>query len=336
TGFNRTVTTAPDGSYRFPSLPVGTYNVLAELAGFGSVTTRNVELNVASENNVNVTLKQAAVKEQITVTAQAPLIETTPSVGTVEEFKIQTMQYKAEFGRSSGGVLTVVTKSGTNDFRGSVLGFFRDKSLNEKTESERLAGVPKSDYKRKQYGASLGGPIVRDLAHFFATYEKLNRDTNYPVTTGGIYPNLDGQIVPTPFRDELITAKGSVNLSAAQFLQVRYGYQKNTDIYGASNLGPPSSLGTTANKYSSVLGGHTWTIGGSKLNEFVYQWTKFDNSITANSSEPNLNFPSGFFVGQNPNTPQTTHQKKNQFKDDFSWSSTLGGKRHDLKAGVNY
>ena len=414
TGFNRTVTTAPDGSYRFPSLPVGTYNVLAELAGFGSVTTRNVELNVASENNVNVTLKQAAVKEQITVTAQAPLIETTPSVGTVvnqrelenlplngrqfanlaslapgttlsvnsdptkpgqlvvalnggtgrnvnyvidggdntddtiggalqnfnleavEEFKIQTMQYKAEFGRSSGGVLTVVTKSGTNDFRGSVLGFFRDKSLNEKTESERLAGVPKSDYKRKQYGASLGGPIVRDLAHFFATYEKLNRDTNYPVTTGGIYPNLDGQIVPTPFRDELITAKGSVNLSAAQFLQVRYGYQKNTDIYGASNLGPPSSLGTTANKYSSVLGGHTWTIGGSKLNEFVYQWTKFDNSITANSDEPNLNFPSGFFVGQNPNTPQTTHQKKHQFKDDFSWSSTLGGKRHDFKTGVNY
>src|SRR5436190_3460775 len=247
TGFNRTVTTAPDGSYRFPSLPVGTYNVLAELAGFGSVTTRNVELNVASENNVNVTLKQAAVKEQITVTAQAPLIETTPSVGTVvnqrelenlplngrqfanlaslapgttlsvnadptkpgqltvalnggsgrnvnylidggdntddtiggalqnfnleavQEVKIQTMQYKAEFGRSSGGVLTVVTKSGTNDFRGSVLGFFRDKSLNEKTESERLAGVPKSDYKRKQYGASLGGPIVRDLAHFFGT-----------------------------------------------------------------------------------------------------------------------------------------------------------------------
>jgi outer membrane receptor protein involved in Fe transport len=414
TGFNRSVVTGSDGGYRFPTLPVGTYTVTADLAGFSSVTARNVELSVATDRELPFTLKQAAVKEQITVTAQAPLIETSPSVGTVvnqrelenlplngrqfanlaslapgttlsrntdptkpgqltvalnggsgrnvnyvidggdntddtiggalqnfnleavQEFKIQTMQYKAEYGRSSGGVLTVVTKTGTNDFLGSAYGFFRDKSLNSKTKGEELANAPKSDYKRKQYGGSLGGPIVRDRAHFFATYEKLNQDKNYLVDTGGIYPNLDGSVVPTPFRDELITGKGTVNLSPVQFLQVRYGYQKNADIYGASSLGPPNSLGTVANKYSSILLGHTWTIGGSKLNEFVYQWTKFDNAITANSTDANLNFPNGVFVGQNPNTPQTTHQKKHQLKDDFSWSSTLGGKRHDFKTGVNY
>src|SRR5204863_1853175 len=205
TGFTRTTVTGTDGAYRFLSLPIGVYKVTAELSGFATVTTENVELKVATERELNIALKQAAAAEAITVTAEAPLVATEPAVGTVvsqrelenlplngrqfanlaslapgttlsvnadptkpgqltvalnggsgrnvnylidggdntddtiggalpnfnleavQEFKIQTMSYKAEFGRSSGGVLSVVTKSGTNDFDGSVYGFFRDK-----------------------------------------------------------------------------------------------------------------------------------------------------------------------------------------------------------------
>lgn len=414
TGFNRTVVTGTDGGFWFPSLPVASYTVTAELTGFANTTFNNVTLNVASERNLDITLKTTAVSEQITVTADAPLIESSPSVGTVvsqrelenlplngrqfanlaslapgttlstntdptkpgqlvvalnggtgrnvnyvidggdntddtiggalqnfnleavQEFKIQTMQYKAEYGRSSGGVLTVVTKTGTNDLSGSVYGFARDKSLNEETKSEELAGIDKQDYERKQYGASLGGPIIRDRAHFFVTYEKLNRDTNYVVSSGDIFPELDGQVVGTPFRDELITAKGTLNLTPAQFLQVRYGYQKNTDVYGASSLPDPSALGTTTNKYRSILAGHSWTLSGSKVNEFVYQWTKFNNAITANSDDPAILFPNGFSIGQNVNTPQTTNQEKSQFKDDFSWTSNLFGGQHSFKTGLQY
>ena len=65
TGFSRSVVTGTDGGYRFPSIPVGTYNVTADLNGFTSVTTRNVEIIVATERTVNFSLKQAAVKEQI-------------------------------------------------------------------------------------------------------------------------------------------------------------------------------------------------------------------------------------------------------------------------------
>ena len=83
TGLSRSVVTGSDGSYRFPSLPVGTYTVNADLSGFSSVTTRNVEPIVAQERELNVTLTQAAVKEQITVTASSPLVETTPAVSTV-------------------------------------------------------------------------------------------------------------------------------------------------------------------------------------------------------------------------------------------------------------
>jgi len=414
TGFNRTVITETDGSYRFASLPVGTYDVTADLAGFGSLTTRNVEVNVSTDRTLNVTLKQASVKEQITVTAASPLIETTPAIGTVvsqreianlplngrqfanlgslapgttlsvnsdptkpgqltialaggsgrnvnflvdggdntddtiggalqnynieavQEFNIQTQQYKAEYGRTTGGVLTVVTKTGTNDFAGSAYEFYRAKSLNEKTQTEKLNGSAKSPYRRNQYGASIGGPIIKDKIHFFATAERLERPTSYVINTGGIYPEFDGQAVPTPFKDNLLTAKASADINARQFLQVRYGYQRNSDIYGPSPIVLPSALGTLTNDYHSVLLGHTWQIGSNKVNDFVFQDTHFKNAILPTSNDPALIYPGGVSIGQSINTPQSTTQIKRQYKDDFSWSQTLGQMRHDFKVGVNY
>ena len=414
TGVTRTTVTETDGTYRFPSLQAGTYNVVADLSGFGSVEAKDVVLNVARQREFDLTLKPAAVKESITVTADAPLIATEPAIGTtvsqeelenlplngrqfanlgvlapgtqlnynadptkpgqltialnggigrninftvdggdntddtiggalqnfnleaVQEFTIQTQSYKAEYGRSSGGVLTVVTKTGTNDFGGSVYGFYREDSLNSITESERLGSGEKAAYERKQYGGSLGGPIIRDRAHFFATYEETERPSSYIINTNGIFPEFDGDAVAIPFTDKLITAKGTVNINPAQFLQLRYGYQKNADKYGAGSLSLPSSLGTLTNEYESYLLGHTWNLGSSRVNDFVYQWTKFNNAITADSDEPSITFPSGVTLGQNGNTPQTTIQEKSQFKDDFSFSTTLGGRRHDFKTGAQW
>jgi hypothetical protein len=414
TGFSRSAVTSSDGSYRFPSLQVGTYSVLADLSGFASVTTRNVELNISQARELNIALKQAAVKEQITVTAQSPLVETTPAVSTVisqreiqnlplngrqfanlgslapgttlsvnsdptkpgqltialnggsgrnvnflvdggdntddtiggalqnynieavQEFNIQTQAYKAEFGRTTGGVLTVVTKTGTNTFEGSAYEFYRDKSLNEESHSEKVGGGGKAPYKRNQYGASFGGPIIKDRAHFFVTGERTERPTSYIVQTKGIYPDLDGKAVPTPFKDNLLTAKASADLTGTQFLQVRYGYQKNADKYGASPVITPSALGTITNNYHSILAGHTWQIGSDKLNEFLFQDTHFKNSISPDSNDPTIVYPSGVSIGQSINAPQSTVQVKRQFKDDFAWSQNLGSMRNDFKVGANY
>ncbi len=254
----------------------------------------------------------------------------------VQEFKIQTQQYKAEFGRSSGGVLTVVTKTGTNEFSGSVYGFFRDDGLAEKTETEKLAGIDKGKLEREQWGGSIGGPIVRDRAHFFATYEKTDRTTEYTVFTGGLFPTFDGLTVPLPFEDELITAKTTWDVNPKNFLQVRYGSQENADKYGASPLAHPTGLGTLVNEYESLLGGWNSQIGGEMLNEFLFQYSSFDNIISADSDDPFVLYPSGFFTGQNINTPQSTHQRKRQWKDDFSFTQTIAGDRHDFKVGINY
>jgi hypothetical protein len=414
TGFDRSTTSASDGKFLLPSLPVGTYTVQAELEGFATVTVSDVRVNVASQRNLEVSLTSSSVQEAITVVDEAPLVQTTPSIGTVvseqqlenlplngrqfanlailapgtalaynsdptkpgqltvalnggsgrnvnfiidggdntddtiggalqnfnlesvQEFNIQTQQYKAEFGRSTGGVLTVVTKTGTNNFDGAAWGFFRKDSLASKTETEKLANSDKQKLDRKQYGASLGGPIVKDKAHFFATYEKTDRKTDYTVNSGGLLPSLDGQSFPTPFKDELGTAKVTWDISAKQYLQVRYGYQKNTDKYGASPLAAPDSLGTVTNKYSSILAGHTLQLGADSLNELVFQYTKFDNVISADSNSPTIYFPSGVHFGQNINTPQSTHQVKYQYKDDLSFARTLWGRTNQFKVGLNY
>src|SRR5262245_37850200 len=78
----------------------------------------------------------------------------------IQEFNFLTSRYKAEYGRSNGGVMNIVTKSGTNQFQGSAFELFRDRSMNAQTETERRSNLDKQDYRRNQFGGSLGGPIM--------------------------------------------------------------------------------------------------------------------------------------------------------------------------------
>src|SRR6185295_930702 len=135
-----------------------------------------------------------------------------------------------EYGRSNGGVMNIVTKSGTNDLHGSWFTSYRGDSLNAKTETEKLTNIAKQDYRRYQYGGSFGGPIVQNKAHFFAALERTQQDTKQAVTTLGLYPGEDG-VFPTPSRENLFTAKVSSNVSPSQYLSVRYGRNTNSQVY---------------------------------------------------------------------------------------------------------
>ena len=73
------------------------------------------------------------------------------------KFRFSLASYSAEHGRASGGIMNVVTKSGTNRLAGSAFAFARDDALNARTMTEQRANVPKSNYRRWQYGGSLGG-----------------------------------------------------------------------------------------------------------------------------------------------------------------------------------
>src|SRR5438874_8136705 len=97
----------------------------------------------------------------------------TVSQEAVQEFQVVTNSFAPEFGRSAGGVVNVVTKSGTNDIHGNVFGFVRDKRFQARNA---FAPIAKPPFNRKQYGFTIGGPLDRDRTFFFFAFEQRRRD----------------------------------------------------------------------------------------------------------------------------------------------------------------
>jgi hypothetical protein len=415
TGLTRSEVTDSEGVYRISALPIGTYDIRAELQGFTPADRKGVVVNVGQTVDLNIDLMIGGVAENVQVTGESPLVSTNssavggvvdttkieslplngrqfanlamtiPGVGlgfhsdptkntqfspqinggngrnvnyqidggdnnddtvggllqlfpleAIQEFNFVTQRYKAEYGRSNGGVMSIVTKSGTNDPHGSWFTNIRDKSMNSMTETEKLNGSPKGDYRRYQFGGSFGGPIMRDRAHYFGAIERTQQDTTQGVNTLGLYPSLDG-VFKTPYRENLLTGKVSANVTPAQYLTVRYGRNSNSQVYGAGTRNVPENWGDSKNTFNSINLNHNYVLGGSRLNEFVFQYADFANAITARTGAPQQSFPNNVTIGYNTNTPQVTQQHKYQFRDDFSWHVTgKGGLGHDFKTGVNF
>ncbi|MGB2671673.1 MAG: carboxypeptidase-like regulatory domain-containing protein, partial [Candidatus Acidiferrum sp.] len=94
-----------------------------------------------------------------------------PPVDAIEEFKVETNDYSAEFGRSAGAVLNATLKSGTNQFHGNAWEFFRNDKLDAANFFENSGGIPKGEYRQNQFGATFGGPIRHNKTFFFVDYE---------------------------------------------------------------------------------------------------------------------------------------------------------------------
>jgi hypothetical protein len=102
-------------------------------------------------------------------------------IEAVQEFQVITNQFDAEFGRTTGAIINAVTKQGTNVFRGSVFGFFQDADLTNKDYFARKLQLAKPDTSQQQFGGTIGGPILRDRAHFFFSVERVRIDEGVTV-----------------------------------------------------------------------------------------------------------------------------------------------------------
>ena len=211
-----------------------------------------------------------------------------PAPETIQELKLQSSLYDASIGRSGGGNIQIVTKSGTNDVHGSWFTLFRDDGLNAQTVTERINNIEKQAYARQQFGGSLGGPIVADKAHYFGAYERTQQDTKQVVSTLGLFPAEDG-IYDVSFRETMFTGKLTVAPIPAHYLAVRYARDTNSQPTGAGLRAARSSWATSRNTYDSVNVNHNWVVGQS-LNEFVFQYSSFINDIPATSTGPHLRF----------------------------------------------
>jgi len=267
TGLTRSLVTDEAGEYTAPSLPTGKYRLTAELPGFRTVTMPDIDLGVDQHLRLNVTLAIGAVAENVTVTAQSPLVQiasselgTTiaeeqiktlplngrnfvnltrtvpgvvrgipganidgagslawrasasfsangqrprdnnymldgidnnetwlqtvvlfPSVDALDEFKMQTSTYSAEFGHSLGGVVNLQIKSGSNAMHGSAFEFLRNDAFDANNFFNNRAGRPKPAFSQHQFGGTAGGPIVKDKTFYFFDYQgyRVNQGQTY-------------------------------------------------------------------------------------------------------------------------------------------------------------
>jgi hypothetical protein len=265
---------------------------------------------------------------------------------SIQEFQVLQHRWTAESGRSVGGVVNVVSKSGTNDFRGSLFGSYRSDSTRAMDffEEQRKAATPtfeKAEFSRQEYGGSLGGPILKDKLFFFGAVEKFKEESNNVVTQAALdqlnaIPGAEVlSEIPTPYDDLLITAKVDWHPATNHTLFARFAYQDQSSpndqipVPATRDLNNGNTNNTTNKDF---VASHTWAIGGSRLNQFTYHYQDFANEILPNvTGVPLQTFPT-VQTGPNANTPQATLVTKHQFRNDFSWQTGA----HALKFGGNY
>jgi hypothetical protein len=125
-----------------------------------------------------------------------------PSVDAVQEFKMQTNFFSAEYGQTGGAVVNMVTKSGTNEFHGTGFYFLRHSDFKANSWAANRAGNSKSYYRRDQFGGVIGGPVIKNRTFFFATFERTKSKT--PLSYTSTWPTLeqrDGDFSKTYFSD---------------------------------------------------------------------------------------------------------------------------------------
>ncbi len=258
----------------------------------------------------------------------------------IQEFQVLEHRWTAESGRSVGGVVNVVSKSGTNDLHGSAFFNFRNQSLRAKDFFEKQTTGSKPKYNREEYGGSLGGPLVKDKMFIFGAFERFRERQNLLVNPAllpeiAAIPGVTASpTIPLPYNDTLLTIKVDHHYNSRQTLMYRFAYQKNDSPNDQFDAGVPSDLtggNLNNNRLYSILGSHTYIFSPTKLNVFSFHYQDFKNAILGITTNPNIVFPS-VQTGANVNVPQQTIERKFQFRDDFS---LIEGK-HAMKFGVNY
>jgi hypothetical protein len=277
------------------------------------------------------------------------------SQDAVKEFQVNSNSYSAEYGRAGGAVINVVTKSGTNDWHGSVFDYYRDKRLNANDYINVVNKRAKSPYHYDQYGASIGGPIVRDKHFFFANWDRQRNSVPNLVILSGTprtFPSdadtQRGLAILTPLAAEysrqqnqdVYLLKTDHELPANTHLSLRYNHQVFHGI-NFENGGLTNSVEHTGNSNvftDSFSGVFDSTTGSSFFNEVRAQYLKDREPGEANSDKPEAQIflangaTTVLVIGRNSFSPRETTIKRSQIAD----TATYLFANHTVKGGFDY
>jgi Carboxypeptidase regulatory-like domain/TonB dependent receptor-like, beta-barrel/TonB-dependent Receptor Plug Domain len=433
TGMFRQASSGADGTYFLTGITPGSYELTVELPGFKKYARRGLRLEIGKTASVDVSLEVGGVQEEMTVTAEAPIVDVTskevggnitnreltdlpsvnrnfigfigllpgviPNISTesfgsdsvnvngqdarnnnylldgannnddvigqragtqartpieaIQEFQVLTSQFDAEFGRSAGAVINAITKQGGNTFHGSAFGFLQDASFTDKDYFVKKNGLTKPDTRFAQYGFTLGGPVVRDKAHFFVSVERVANDRastiNIPARPDlNASPTTQDRVWNTMIRfDHQINASHTWNV---RWLR-ESSPQKNQII--ASNAGPPGStnlpVALAASREESdidqtVVASLNSSFGGSRFNTFRATFTREDvafanpgfngNGQHQDELPPTLRYLT--YVDQQNNIAQARVNNAYQLEDTFAWFVSGKGGDHNIRTGIQY
>ena len=271
------------------------------------------------------------------------------SQDAVQEFQVSANGYAAEVGRAGGGVINVITKSGTNNFHGTAFEFFRDKALNANSWENNRARLPKRNYHFNQFGGNLGGPIAKNKVFFFFDYDGQRNNEPITVIPGAVAPSdalsqqafqsLQKYFVayPRSLNNDVYLGKVDLFLTSAQRLSVRYNANRFTGV-NYENSGSTSAAGHTGNSSvttDSVSGAHTFVLSGAAVLESRVTYTRDNEPGAANSTDPEAVIRQGgatvINIGRNNFSPRYTNARTIQWADSLSY---VRG-RHTFKAGID-
>ena len=209
----------------------------------------------------------------------------TISLESVKEFQVIPVGASAEFGRSSGGFINAVTKSGTNTLNGSAFLFFRNQGLSSQNPDAVAANLPTEDGRNYQFGGNVGGPIKKDKAFFFFAYERNDGQSSKPnsinPTLASLFatrfnsPNEQGIIDRTNIADVLL-GKVDVQINKDNLLTMRHNYSRAEQVNGTFDVPTwgRSANGRETNNSNSFIGQLVSNFTSTFLNEFRFQLAK--------------------------------------------------------------
>ncbi len=268
------------------------------------------------------------------------------SQDAVQEFQIATNRFSAELGRTGSSVINVVTKSGTNDLHGSAAFYWRDRRLQGLPATFDRNSGQEPPFDREQYSATLGGPIKKDRAWWFGSFEYRNQDGALLVGERDLATRtIKRTFAPAPLNDLLGTGRFDWRGAGADSFNLRYSIQREDDISAANlqrAIGSATERQSATNHFNSVLSNYTRVISPTAINSFSFSITRYIDTIDPVTTGPQLTFPS-IQDGASFRVPQQTRQRRLQFIDTLSLTRgshaiKFGGEIHridaDYKLGV--
>jgi len=270
----------------------------------------------------------------------------------VQEFRVVTQNFKAEYEKSSSAIITAITKSGENDFHGDGFAEYQNKGLvatNVCDElSNRCAGAPrtgftKPDYTRWQAGASIGGPIIKDRVHFFGSWEYNDQNRNQVVSLGGGASQLPAALrsqlaafegnVSDPFKSNLAFGKLSWQVEASDLVDITGYYRHENEVKDVGAQRAFEAGTDIKNSVWNVQGRNSW-LSNKFLNETTigyqdYRW----NPSPVVPGIVGQDYQNVLRIGSTDNL-QNFNQKRFSVRDDFTLLDLHGAGDHVVKLGA--